>query len=270
MAGRRFCVENFDVGRYAYLSELQKASFAWEWVRRHPATRTAALRQRASPPIEIAVAHATTVHRLRRRFTDAEQLGLVWIPDPEIDARGATPFWLPQLSSRTPKLEFEARHGSALDDRHLADLPGEKHILIRPSRKPVLLVMSGGYIGAFEVVGGWRAAFQRSRLTLRIVAFEETRQQLSMAQTFWNAVEGSSSALWSERSYDPTRLQRALVAWDVRAFGGSHLDVAAILYGAKIVEDARSRGDGSLRERARRAFAMASYFINGGYRELLQ
>ncbi|MEM9762492.1 MAG: DUF2285 domain-containing protein [Pseudomonadota bacterium] len=258
---------DFDISPYDETLRFPRRAFAWEFVRRHPVASLAYTQQNVCAPIAIALATDTLLVRLKRRFRLAEQLGLFFVPDPRQSARNVVPFWLPR--SNPPALVTIERSCRQQRQVGLRDLPGRKQILIPPFGPPHIACSTPVYVGAFSLASDWRTLLEDAQLTVQLAAFDNFDAQLSAARDLFHAYRGDVRSNWSDRSADPKRLRGALIAWDVRAAGGSHWDVAAILFGQDKVTDARRSGDDSLRERARRAYAMAVNYVHGKYRELV-
>lgn len=255
----------FDVSPYDDTLQRPRQAFAWEFARRHPFAPVAYIQQNACVPMAMEVAADTLIVRLRRRFRLAEELGLFFMPNPRQSARNVVPFWLRRSNLPLLATAAERRAPHAC----LLDLPGRKQILIPPFGPPHLTCSTQAYVGAFSIAGDWRALLEDVQLTVQLTAFDDFSAQLKAASDLFDAYRGDIPNSWSDRSSDPKRLRRALIAWDVRATGGSHWDVAAILYGEEIVADARRSGNDSLRERARRAYAAAVDYVYGAYRNLI-
>ena len=262
---RSFDLRKFDVSPYDDTVQLPRQAFAWEFARRHPFAPVAYIQQNACAPLAMEVAADTLIVRLKRRFRLAEQLGLFFMPNPRQSARNVVPFWLPR--SNLPLLATADRRRAP--HACLLDLPGRKQILIPPFGPPHLTCSTQAYVGAFSLAGDWRALLGDAQLTVQLTAFDDFSAQLSAARDLFEAYCSDVPGSWGDRSADPKRLRRALIAWDVRVAGGSHWDVAAILFGQDKVTDARRSGDDSLRERARRAYAAAVDYVYGAYRNLI-
>lgn len=256
---------DFDISPYDETLRFPRRAFAWEFVRRHPLAQVAYSCQNICPPITIAFAADMILVRLRRRFQLAEELGLFFLPNPRQSARNVVPFWLPRYM--LPQLAA-LRHRRAAQMR-LVDLPGRKQILVPPFGPAHMTCSTAVYVGAFSLARDWRPLLEDAQVAVQLAAFENFDAQLWAARDLFDAYSGDVRRRWGDRSADPERLRRALIAWDVRAAGGSHWDVAAILFGHDKVADARRSGNDPLRERARRAYAAATDFVHGKYRELI-
>lgn len=260
-----------DPRAYDYLLNLTKPGFAWEFARRNKTLRSAAFKCRRGAPAALHIGPNACLYRLRRRFRMAEAFGLHHIPDPKLTAVQTTPFWLPEILESAIGLELRRQRVLRSERFDLDRLPGAKHVLVPVTGEPELVLQSDQYAGYFALSGRWTLLPRRFFLRVELGAFDKFPVQLNSADRFFHAACGHVLDPWRERAFGPQRLRRALLAYDIRtAHGGSHLDAARAIYGTDRVEQARQHGDDSLRERARRAFAMGEKLVNGGYRRLLR
>lgn len=261
---------SLDPRAYDYLLNLTKPGFAWEFARRNETLQDAAFKCRRGAPATQRIGSNARLYRLRRRYRVAEAFGLHYIPDPKLTAVQTVPFWLPEILESAIGLELRGRRVLRSERFDLDRLPGAKHVLVPVAGAPELILRGDQYTGYFALDGRWTLLPRRFFLRVELGAFDRFPAQLASAESFFHAVCGHVLDPWRERAFGPQRLHRALLAYDIRAaHGGSHLDAARAIYGKDRVEQARQRGDNSLRERARRAFAMGKKLVDGGYRQLL-
>lgn len=261
---------SLDPHAYDYLLKLTKPGFAWEFARCNETLRRAAFICRRGAPAMRRIGRNASLHRLRRRYRMAEHFGLHHIPDPSLTADQTAPFGLPGILGSVIGLELRRRpvlRGERFDIDHL---PGAKHLIVPVTGAPELILQSENYAGYFASDGQWTLLPRRFFLSVELGAFERFSTQMDSAESFFHAACGHILSPWRERAFGPRRLRRALLAYDIRtAYGGSYLDAPRIIYGRERVEQARRRGDNSLRERARRAFVMGKKLVEGGYFNLL-
>lgn len=259
-----------DPAAYDYVLNLTKPGFAWEFARRGHQLQRAALHCRPGRPRRLRIGKNTQLYRLRRRYPAAERLGLHHIPDPHLSACEVTPFWLPDMLLSSLHLHLRRRRFARARRFDLRRLPGSKHILLPVTGAPELVLQGNHYAGYFSLDGRWRMLPQRFYMQVGLGAFDQFPAQIEAAMRLFHASGSQSMPTWRERAFGPKRLRRALLAYDVRSkYRGSHWDAARAIYGTRRTEQARRRGDDSLRERARRAFAMGRSLVDGGYRTLL-
>lgn len=259
-----------DPHAYDYLLDLARPAFAWEFARRNNALRRAAFKCRPGMPPAQRMGRNARIYRLRRRFHAAETFGLHYIPDPQLNAVETMPFWLPEALGSAIGLEMAPHPVLQAEHFDIDRLPGAKHLLIPVASGPELVLQCRHYVGYFLLGGRLSLLPRRFFLRVELDAFRRFPEQLNAAEHFYRAVCGHVLGPWRERAFGPERLRRALLAYDIRTMGGgSHWDAARAIYGQDRVEQARRSGDASLRERARRAFAMGKKLVDGGYRNLL-
>lgn len=260
-----------DLAAYDYLLDLTKPGFAWEFARRSLTLQRAALHCRPGRPRRLRIGKNARLYRLRRRYSAAERFGLHHIPDPHLTASEVVPFWLPDMLTSSIHLHIARRLLPRAQRFDLCRLPGFKHVLIPVTGAPELVLQGDHYAGYFALDGRWRLLPRRFYLKVGLSAFDKFPAQIDAATRLFRACSGDGLAPWRERAFGPKRLQRAVLAYDIRTkYGGSHWDAARIIYGYRKVEQARKRGDSSLRERARRSFKMAHMLVHGGHRRLLR
>ncbi len=260
----------FDAHNYDYVLRLSKPDLAWEFARRNPDLRRAAGLCREALPSAIALDAKTRLYRLPERVRLAEAWGLYYLADPSFTAERVPPFWLPATigSALGAQISQEAQNLNA-EPLDWERLPGEKHILIPSWGHAQIIIRTGPYSGYLFFDDHALKIGPKFFLTIKLGGFRHFHLQLQSAASLYNAYQGKQIDSWSERAFDPVRLQRALMALDIRRFGGSHWDVAAVLFGQQQAERDRRNGTGAFRERARRAYNQGHALMNGGYRRLL-
>ncbi|WP_417319641.1 transcriptional regulator domain-containing protein [Erythrobacter aureus] len=259
-----------DPAAYDYLLELTKPGFAWEFARRNHGLQRAALHCRPGRPRTLRIGRKTCLYRLRRRYPAAERFGLHHIPDPHLSASEVTPFWLPRMMTSAIHLRLMQRRLARTRRFDLGRLPGSKHILVPVTGPPEMVLQGDHYAGYFSLDGRWRLLPRRFFMQVGLSAFDEFPAQIDAATRLFDASADQVLSPWRERAYGPKRMRRAVLAYDIRTkYHGSHWDAARVIYGVRRTEEARKRGDDSLRERARRAFRAGHTLIHDGWRRLL-
>ncbi|QLC24879.1 hypothetical protein HFP57_07455 [Parasphingopyxis algicola] len=265
-----FDASAFDPRRYDYLARLSKPSLAWECVRRNTRLHRDALHCRAGAPRPFRTSAGITLYRLRRSFAAAEAWGLHWIADPALSARQTIPLWRAEMLSGSCRLGVSAApilHGQPLTARAIR---AAKHLVVPAFGVPELIVESAGHDGHFLLEGLPPLLTSEFYLDIELGAFLQFKRQIESASALHAMVAASAFSPWRERAFGPQRLRRALIAYDIRReFGGSHWDVARILYGSDEVEWARRRGTTAPRDRARRALKMGERFVQREWSRLL-
>lgn len=250
---------------YLYLLRLDAASLAWEYLRRDPEYRAA-------------------WHRLGRRAVPdvVQRWGLIFLEDPDLDARVAHPVW----DDRMPALlhvyaAVDAMHGPA--DRGLGRsgsgglnlwrLPGVKHLAALPAGGYALQVQDDApgtrnclraRLGPGVLDGGpalcvvpldVRLHAQAALLTAHAAHFAPRRAAVSVHRAVHPVTQASLHHL------------HALQALDGAQAGASQRRIAQALYGAERVRG-QWHADSALRAQLRHSLARGQALMRGGYRRL--
>jgi hypothetical protein len=123
---------------------LSGSAWAWEFLRRHPDFRRAAELEKIRPNV-VEERFGTKILSLSQPVPAAESWGLRFFPDPDMPG-GITPifwsrsFYRAVLSARSPKTGL--RPDTPL---RLADIPGQKELLLTPHRAAKLAVERGSF-----------------------------------------------------------------------------------------------------------------------------
>ncbi len=259
---------------YDRMLDLPRCGWGWEYARRAPNLKTAAQRVRRHHPI---ITHRSKTNgqtsnliRLRRRCLAAEEFGLHFFPDPELSAFETTPFWLPEVMSGSldAALEFEnqmQRNGKPL---RLRDLPGERHYLIGPGRRPKLIIAAKGYAAQLAIANDALAIPQAVYLSLRLGAGQLVGKNLGPVEEFAEFCRGGLP--WKPmRGLSPEKLRDAIIALDGTLAGVSRRRIAGAVFDEKLVATEWDSGDDLYKKRTKRLVEKGLAMMDYGYRNLL-
>ena len=246
-----------DGEAYAPLLDVDRAGFAWEWLRRDGGYRQAAAnafvrRQGMGPGSPEAGAACWGLHRFE---------------PPERDALIARPVWRRNFLPLV--LEAGAAEGGAPGERFdlarlkgLATLiagPAGEHLLLSDGRRSIRLDIVAGTLGSGPVLLDYRlAGLGQVQPALRVL-----RQLLAL----WSL--GRFSAALHPREPRARRWTLVLRAHDALVAGATQRDIAAVLLGRDAAAPRWRIEAPSLRSRAQRLVRDARRMAQGGYLALL-
>ena len=241
--------------RYAALLQADRSAFAWEWLRRMEAYRT-------------AFEDASRRPSQREREELAGRWGLHRFEAPDLAAPGARPLWRRERFRHV--LEAAAEQGGAASDcfdlgrfEPLATLyracSGEEHLLISDGLRSVRLDVVGGSLEAGPV-----------RLHYRLAGFTAVVGPLLVLQRLlaFNRTGRFSPALHQPEVRAP-RWVAMLRAYDGVAAGATQRDVAETLLSRDAAVRRWRVAAPTVRSRAQRLVRAARLMADGGYLSLL-
>lgn len=263
-----------DQSGYDRMLSLHRSGWSWEYARREPNLKTTAQRIRRHHPVithrSRANGQRSSLIRLRRRCLAAEQFGLQFFPDPALSAFETTPFWIPEVmnASLDAALAFEnqmKRNGVPL---RLDDLPGERHYLIGPGRRPKLIIAAKGYAAQLAIANDALAIPQAVYLSLTLGAGQLVGKNLGAVEEFSEFCSGGLP--WKpQRGLSPKKLRDALIALDGELAHVPRRRIAEVLFGESIIAEAWDKDDQTYKKRTKRLVEKGIKIMKYGYRNLL-
>ena len=247
-----------DPDGYAALRRAEPAAFAWEWLRRDPRYRAAAVgaprwRGFSSP-------------RVQKADPAAAPWGLHAFEDPGLAACAARPVWRRERYARVLVAGAE-RAGSSQDRFDLARFAGLTSV-VRAADGEHLLVSDGATSLRLDIVSG-SLLEGPVRLSYRLAGFAALRGPLETLHALLRLSRTGRLAPRPVRHRN-RRLILLLRATDALRAGATQRELAAGLLSAE-AERARWRAEApSLRLRAQRLVKGARAMAGGGYRVLLR
>ena len=258
-----------DERAYDHTTRLARREWAWEFLRRNPAFRTAWRAAQLEYGL-IGYDGGTTMILSQHRQPSLEEWGLLFATAPDQDASLASAFWSPSLCSRVLRLTafpLSARVDATpflLRDMSCAsvllEIPeGPQHLLFADNGRGLQLVIEGADVSRpvrlmtncapdADLAGGQLSAlycFNNLRLTGRLHISALQRDPLT------------------------PRLRLILRALDGSLSGASFQEIARAVFPSHIQAEGWQKRAGGLRDRVRRAVQRGHYLMNGGYRTLL-
>lgn len=256
---------------YDRLLALHRSGWGWEYVRRGPPFIAAARRARLDHPVHVHRRDGGRLIRLRRRCRAAEAYGLHYFPDPARSAFEETPFWLPEALTDSLSADLALAHERRAKDSGLSleHLPGERHYLIGPGRRPKLIVADKGYAAQLAINENAIAVPQAVYLSLRLGAGQLVGKNLAAVEEFARFCAGDAVACRPVRGLSPEKLRDTIIALDGELAGVSRRRIAEVIYGRALIAGAWNRGDDSYRKRTQRLVKKGLALMSYGYRHLL-
>jgi len=261
----------FDRAHYEKLLDLPLSGWGWEYARRSPDLKKAAARSRSAAPVVLRRADGARLIRLRRRYPEAESFGLHFFPDPEKSAFETTPFWLPEAAntSLVAALEIEDFARRKRQPLDWTELPGEKHFLLGPGRRPKLVVAAKGYAAQLAIEENMLPVPQAVYLSLRLGAGQLVGDHLRAVEEFAAFCHGAKSNCRMLRGLSPERLRDAIIALDGELGGLPRRKIGEAIFGAEAVARGWDVGDESYKKRTKRLVEKGLALMEFGYRKLL-
>ena len=260
-----------DQSGYDQMLDLHRMGWGWEYARREPGLIATARRTRLRHPVHVHRRGDKHIIRLRRRCLAAERYGLQFFPDPALSAFETVPFWLPDALSESLSADLALTHQVREKDTGLSldDLPGERHYLIGPGRRPKLIIAAKGYAAQLAVDENAIAVPQAVYLSLRLGAGQLVGQNLSAVEefaAFCGGVEVDGKRL---RGLSPEKLRDTIIALDGELAGVPRRRIAEVIYGKDLMARVWNNGDDSYRKRTERLVKKGLKLMRYGYRNLL-
>ena len=250
---------------YDYLSQLAPDRWAWEFLRRNRRFRRDAAARKAGDVSERP-APCEDIRLLRSRVpqTLAERWGLVFMPDPALDAYRADAVWnafaFPDQVTvhavpRAPeeRCEIHDRSMRAFNVTHITDAAGREFLLLRKN----------GHVIQVRSIGISFLGLEPVRINLTIPDLESYKRRVKLQEAALQVLgedEIEPAPQWTKTTQI---LRNGLVALDALDAGLTRRDIATMLYGAERVD---AEWDGpSLKHSVRYLVQKAAALRDGGY-----
>lgn len=263
------------LGENAAPKKQPNAAWAWEHLRRNDAYRQDYFLSRPGRQKPTTLNTGATLIRERRRWIAAEKWGLLTFADPDRTAFEANVFWLPEHLAGTLPIKLYPIGGQGLEAgserdeivlsaiqtrRVLLDtVDGVRHILLSGKRFWVQLHCKNPVpLNDHGCVG------------LSIRGAKHLKRRLDTADqllSLYHSTGGKISLIGRMRN--SKRLSHGLVAFDIVKAGGTHRDVAEIVFGATTVSGRWGDKDQHFENWSRKLIARVNTLVAGGYLDLL-
>lgn len=260
-----------DRAGYDRLLDLHRMGWGWEYARRAPNLIETARQVRLRHPVHVHRRGGNTIIRLRRRCPQAEGFGLHFFPDPSLSAFETMPFWLPEIMTEGLLAELALAHQAREKEvgLSLSGLPGERHYLIAPGRRPKLIIAAKGYAAQLALDENAIAVPQAVYLSLRLGAGQLVGKNLAAVEEFAAFCGGRVVSCKRLRGLSPEKLRNTIIALDGELAGVSRRRIAEVIYGKDIIASAWNNGDDSYKKRTHRLVKKGVALMEYGYRNLL-
>ena len=140
---------------------------------------------------------------------------------------------------------------------HIVEGPANiEHLLIRTTTRSVILRLHGAHVIDSPVV-----------LTFQVPGLAKARPLGALLTALPDLL--SAAPRHAKQSIRQTLMRNALMALDGRRAGASYRDLAAIIYGTRVADEAWKNQNRSLKDRLHRALTFGIAMRDGGYRKLL-
>ncbi|MEL7111210.1 MAG: DUF2285 domain-containing protein [Pseudomonadota bacterium] len=191
---------------------------------------------------------------MRMRQPQAEKFGLYYLPDPSLSAFETTPFWLPETMSSHLNAASEVRIKNSVLETPLRwdEIPGEKHFLIAPGRRPKLVIEAPGYAAQLAIEENMIPVPHAVYLSLRLGAGLLQGTNLSQVEEFARHCLGREVTCKPLRGYSPETLKNTIIALDGYLAGVSHRRIAEVIFDPETVAQDWNNGVKSYKSRTRR------------------
>lgn len=263
-----FTLENGpQTAPYDYLSHLSADRWAWEFVRRNPKFRRDAAGH-GHEEVSEKKAHCANIRILRSppSQTLADRWGLVFLPDPDLNGFEADAVWSHYVFPDQVEVNCTPRRPEQRCDIWDRTVPhcAITHITDRAGRE-YLLLRGNGCIVQVRCTGMSLLSVEPVRMKLQISDMEAYERKLKLqkeAFRLYGKGPNTSVARWTKTTQI---LRNGLIALDGLAAGMSQREIAALLYGPRIVADDWGADGSSLRASVRYVISKAEGLRDGGY-----
>jgi hypothetical protein len=198
----------------------------------------------------------------------------------ERNAGASAPFVHPALTAPEVPIHWLTDPGTAVLDAVakrpgagtsagfvLADQPCIRHVVIGPDDVEHLLIRTSERSLTIRVTGH-RAS--RAPVCLKFVISAQARVKETAAMLALYPDLLTMRPRWIKKTSEQMLTRDAFIAFDGRAAGASHREVAEVIYGRKRVREEWSGRGCSMKERVRRALAKGQALYNGGHWKLVE
>lgn len=149
-----------------------------------------------------------------------------------------------------------------LADFVLSDYPCIRHVVIGPDDVERLLVRTSEQSVTICLIGH-RASRAPVSLTFLVPARSAVAEAAALLASLPELM--TMRPRWVKRTREQVLIRDAFVAFDGRAAGATHREVAEVIVGSKRVREEWSPRGGWLKERMRRALAKGQELCDGGH-----
>ena len=260
-----------EQNNYDRMLDLHRMGWGWEFMRREPGLIRTARQTRLRHPVHVHRRDGKHIVRLRRRCLAAERYGLHFFPDPSLSAFETVPFWLPDAMSESLSANLALTHQARTKDSGLSlhDLPGERHYLIGPGRRPKLIIAAKGYAAQLAIDENAIAVPLSVYLSLSLGAGQLVGNNLSAVEEFAAFCSGDEVDCKRLRGLSPKKLRNTIIALDGELASVSRRRIAEVIFGKDIIDDTWNNGDESYKKRVARLVTKGLKLMRYGYRNLL-
>ncbi|WP_439620220.1 DNA -binding domain-containing protein [Hyphomonas sp.] len=261
---------HITLGEYDYTCRLTRSRWAWEFLRRNPDFREAALTTDQSRISEKPACHGVRLLRPDSDQSEAEKFGLAFFPDIDANGHDANTFWNPAIYARTLTVQVTPRHPGEHDEIfkrcvatcevvHLTDRVGRESLLVRGNGHVLQVACSGLSLLSVEPV--------KMKLIIEdVTTLDDTLRLISRAQRVLGNEENPEEPEWTRSSL---AWRNALIALDAHEAGLTYFETATIIYGSDRANEAWQSASRAMKDEMRRALARGRELRDGGYRDLL-
>lgn len=250
-----------DAAAYAPLLRVERAGFAWEWLRRDPGYRKAA----AAAPGGVAACAG----RVLPTDLGAARWGLHAFENPQLGVPHARPVW--RADQHAFVLAAAAETVEAGEDSFILEQLLDLAFLLRSENGAEHLLMSDGLLSVrLDIISGSLSA-SPVRLHYRLSGLTAAKAPLLVLRRFLGVCRtGSFPRQLFGSEGRTTRLVLALRATDALAAGASQREIAEALFSAEAGNSRWRVNIPSARSSAQRLARLARTMSAGGYRKLLE
>jgi hypothetical protein len=254
---------------YDYTVKLADRGWAWEWLRRNPAFRTAWNDAR----LHYGIAGYDGATTLLVSQSDTPRLlewDCLYCSSPQEDARLASVFWSPEICSSVLKLHaFPLKAQVEATPFLLRDLACPSALLELPNRAQHLLFHDGSR--SLQLVVEGEDVLRPVRLLTdgapgKALAGRQLRSLLCFNDL---RLSGRLYDSHFQRELPSQRLRLVLRILDGSLAGASHREIAQIVFADEFSTERWYAPGRPLRDRVRRAIYRGHQLMHNGYRDLL-
>jgi hypothetical protein len=257
---------NTYIDRYDYTIGLRRRDWAWEFLRRNPEFAAMAYTHQSKVQISNSCIPQSKILHLYEPLVPAHYWGLIFFPNPDMQAPAADVFWLPHLDPAIVSVIVSRRRSDERDEMRAAIDECAIDVLRDPNGTEHLLTR-GKYSTAQSICSGFSLLHAREPVKVNLDMRGPGRMEHAFS-AYKQAEEILHNGPWRWTSRTQ-RLRNALICLDVKDAGLPLRSAAEIIFGAERVAD-QWPNNKQFREQVRGYYRTGQTLRLKGYKQLLQ
>lgn len=260
---------------YAYTRDLSPFGWAWEFLRRNPTFRDAALAYRDKDRrsgvrslVSCVQGDGTRWIGARCGIIEAESWGLLFFPNPDLNGVRTTPFWTPELTGGELEAIVQPRRAVGCGLISLSEVPGRKTVLVRSDERVRMMIESAGYVEILGAETPNEPPVGDVEVALALGKLSQIDAGIERIEAFVKFCRSPSEYAAKARESRVRRLTKILVALDGKLANHTLREIAHAFHPHDQITDDWN-GAGVIKARVRRLAERGETLMQGCYRSLV-